>query len=92
MTKTEKKLEATIIKQLTSACKEAKPIAQGFEWLTHEVDYKRFPKSLLITCMFDTWDNATQRDNQVLLKRLCKEYLAQEKIQIQVDQVQFSVE
>ena len=92
MTKTEKKIEATIVAQLTLACKEAKTCTQGFEWLTHEVNFKSFPKSLLITCIFDDWNHATDNENQLALRRLCKDYLAQVKIPIKVDQVQFSVE
>jgi len=52
--KTEKKLEKAIINQLTLVCEETLKSDIGFEWLTHTVDYNRFPESLKITCVFDT--------------------------------------
>lgn len=92
MTKTEKKLDATIIRQLTLACEEAKPLTQGFEWLTHEVNFKKFPQSLSITCMFDSWENTTLQNNQEVLRDLCVKYLSQEKVKISSTQIQFSVD
>jgi len=58
--KTEKKLEKAIVNQLTLVCEETLKSDIGFEWLTHTVDYKRFPKSLKITCVFDTRINLEQ--------------------------------
>lgn len=54
MKKTDKKLEKKICQALTKVCETAKEEVQGFQWLTHLVDYKQFPKSLLILCIFDT--------------------------------------
>ena len=53
MRKNDKKLEREIIRELTKVCEEAKFDHDGFIWLTHEVDYQRFPKSLKVTLVFN---------------------------------------
>ena len=60
MTKTEKKIERRLIKALTKACEIIKGEIAGFEWLTHFVNMKNFPKGLSIVCIFDTNDNLQQ--------------------------------
>lgn len=54
MKKQQKRTESGLIKALTQACELSKSDVPGFEWLTHSVDYKLFPNSLQITCVFDT--------------------------------------
>ncbi len=54
MKKTNKKLDQQICKALTIACENIKAEVNGFVWLTHFVDYKQFPDSLSIVCIFDT--------------------------------------
>lgn len=53
MRKTDKKIEREIIRELTQVCEEAKFDHDGFIWLTHEVDYQRFPQSLKVTLVFN---------------------------------------
>ncbi|MGP4845495.1 hypothetical protein ACTXGQ_15255 [Marinobacter sp. 1Y8] len=53
------KMERKLIASLTKACEEAKPMLTGFSWLTHTVDYQRFPESLVVTWVFDTNANLT---------------------------------
>ncbi|ASG64815.1 hypothetical protein CEW91_00975 [Idiomarina piscisalsi] len=53
MRKSDKKLEREIIRELTRVCEAAKFDHEGFIWLTHEVDYQRFPQSLKITLVFN---------------------------------------
>ncbi len=53
------KMERKLIASLTQACEEAKPMLTGFTWLTHTVDYQRFPESLVVTWVFDTNTNLT---------------------------------
>lgn len=48
------RMERRLIASLTQACEEAKPLLTGFCWLTHTVDYQRFPESLVVTWVFDT--------------------------------------
>ncbi|MEO9654467.1 Fis family transcriptional regulator [Marinomonas sp.] len=54
MRKTDKKLEQQLQKALTQVCELALEKYMGFEWLTHRVNYKAFPSSLKITCVFDS--------------------------------------
>ncbi|WP_113907606.1 hypothetical protein [Aliidiomarina celeris] len=53
MRKSDKKLENEIIRRLTEVCEAMKPQLEGFVWLTHEVNYQRFPQSLLVTLVFN---------------------------------------
>ncbi|WP_194756662.1 hypothetical protein [Aliidiomarina indica] len=52
MRKTDKKLDNQIVKALTGVCEASKNDVSGFDWLTHEVNYQRFPDSLVITLVF----------------------------------------
>ncbi|TWD99037.1 hypothetical protein FB481_11819 [Pseudomonas sp. AG1028] len=53
-------IERELIRTLTEACETAKSEIVGFQWLTHEVDYERFPESLLVTWMFDSEASKTR--------------------------------
>lgn len=53
MRKTDKKIENEIIRRLTDVCEDAKHECSGFSWLTHNVDYQRFPASLTVTLVFN---------------------------------------
>lgn len=66
MRKTDKKLEKKIFQALTNVCETVKVEVQGFEYLTHEVNYKQFPESLSVICFFATKAelNQAQQDNQ----------------------------
>ncbi|WP_373423219.1 hypothetical protein [Ectopseudomonas alcaliphila] len=50
-------IERELIRTLTLACETAKSEIVGFQWLTHDVDYERFPQSLRVTWMFDNEAN-----------------------------------
>lgn len=47
-------MERELARTLTIACETAKSEIVGFQWLTHDVDYERFPQSLKVTWVFDT--------------------------------------
>ena len=78
MRKTDKKIDNQICKALTDVCENALEQFNGFEWLTHLVNYSNFPSSLKIVCVFDTNDNLTrflasndsQNINTVIQKKL----------------------
>ncbi len=53
MKKTDRKLDNKIIKALTIVCEDALDRIEGFQWLTHAVNYDQFPASLKVTCVFD---------------------------------------
>ena len=52
MTKTDKKLDQLICNTLHGVCETALSNCEGFEWLTHTVNYKHFPASLQVCCVF----------------------------------------
>lgn len=45
-------IERTLAATLTDACEAAKAEIVGFQWLTHDVDYQRFPASLRVIWVF----------------------------------------
>ncbi|WBA09730.1 Fis family transcriptional regulator [Salinivibrio kushneri] len=52
MRKTDKKYDKAIREALTEVCELTMENIEGFEWLTHEVNYQRFPQSLTVRLMF----------------------------------------
>ncbi|WP_299691332.1 Fis family transcriptional regulator [uncultured Vibrio sp.] len=54
MRKLDKKLENQIRKVLTDACENTLKGYEGFQWVTHSVNFSSFPQSLKIVCVFDT--------------------------------------
>lgn len=57
MRKTDKKIDNQLRDVLTEVCERALKEFDGFQWLTHLVNYANFPHSLKIICVFDTLDN-----------------------------------
>ena len=47
-------MERELVRALTLACEKAKSEIVGFAWLTHRVDYDRFPESLVVTWVFES--------------------------------------
>lgn len=56
MRKTDKKREKNLRGVLNQVCELALEQVEGFVWLTHLVNYKSFPDSLNIICVFETDD------------------------------------
>jgi hypothetical protein len=54
MRKTDKKLDNQLRVALTDVCEIALKESNGFQWLTHIVNYSNFPESLKVVCVFDT--------------------------------------
>ena len=59
MRKTDKKIDNQLVKVLTTVCEVALKEVDGFEWLTHLVNYSSFPKSLKVICVFDSNQSLT---------------------------------
>ena len=57
MRKSDKKIENQLRTTLTGVCESALNNFNGFQWLTHIVNYTDFPASLKVICIFDTNDN-----------------------------------
>lgn len=54
MRKTDKKLDNQIRTVLTDVCEDMLKNIDGFQWLTHFVNYSNFPKSLKVVFIFET--------------------------------------
>lgn len=54
------RIERRLVATLTEACEIAKAEITGFDWLTHEVDYAAFAKSIQVIWVFDTRANKAQ--------------------------------
>jgi hypothetical protein len=57
MRKTDKKIDHQLRLALTDVCETALKEIDGFQWLTHLVNYSHFPKSLKVICIFNTNEN-----------------------------------
>lgn len=78
MKKTDKKIENSLRQSLTEVCEVALYEVAEFKWLTHLVDYRDFPGSLSIVCVFETDDGlsrALDAGQGEYLRRLIKEQL-----------------
>lgn len=79
MTKTDKKNEKAIREALTEVCDIALAEVPGFQWLTHRVNYKRFPGSLAVVCIFATnneLNNALLAKQDDFLRSVIREKLS----------------
>lgn len=93
MRKADKKIENALVKVLTEVCELAKEKYIGFKWITHFVDYKNFPKSLLIVCIYDTNKNLNNSNVEGLCKLINEKLLSIDiKIQDLYGQVSFDSE
>jgi len=54
MKKTDKALEKVLIAALTRVCEQALATFDGFQWLTHQVNFNDYPRSLKVICVFET--------------------------------------
>jgi hypothetical protein len=70
MRKSDKKIENNIRITLTEVCETALKNFNGFEWLTHVVNYSNFPASLKVICVFDSNDNLSSFINSNSCKEL----------------------
>jgi len=97
MKKTDKTLENTIVTLLTRVCEQSLKSFDGFQWLTHLVNYKDFPRSLTIICVFDRQDQVSKllsSSNHDYLVSLIVEQLKSAGIQLPnaQQQIQFDSE
>ena len=59
MRKTDRKVENQLRLVLTDVCETALKEFTGFQWLTHLVNYAKFPETLKVVCIFDTNESLT---------------------------------
>jgi len=77
MRKTDKKIDNQLRIALTDVCEAALKKIEGFEWLTHKVNYSNFPHSLKVICIFDSNEHLSaysdSRGKELLLSLIQKE-------------------
>lgn len=89
MNKKDKKLDKTIVKALTIVCEDAKFHVAGFQWLTHVVDYNRFPESLNIICVYATRDDIAKAKEHLMDQYLFLSVSKQlEKINVHINDIE----
>lgn len=85
MKKSDKKLEKTLRETLTEVCDIALESVPGFCWITHKVDFSRYPESLKVVAVFDDESLLTLARNaheDQFLKSLITEKLAQAGVKL----------
>ena len=88
MRKTDKKMENQLRAGLTDVCEAALEEIDGFQWLTHLVNYSNFPKSLKVVCVFDTNESLSRylsKDDGKALQSLVQEKIA--RIGLKIDDI-----
>ena len=91
MRKSDKKLENAIRLQLTEVCEFALEHTEGFLWLTHTANFKHFPGSLEVRCVFAEDYLQTAIENTPL-NELIKQNLKCASIDIQSRQIRYTAE
>jgi len=80
------RIERTLAATLTDACEAGKAEIVGFEWLTHDVDYQRFPSSLRVIWVFASQaeqDGAIAKGQDRLMQTLTAAALEAAAIQLE---------
>ena len=79
MKKTHKKIENDLRRVLTHACDMLKDEVDGFNWLSHTVNYNSIDESLVIDCYFDNADSIEQvlaNEQDAIMRIMIKKALA----------------
>lgn len=85
MKKSDKKIENAIRTALTNVCNIALETVPGFKWITHKVNYRDFPESLTIVCVFENDDSrqvAQQPEVEKHLHQIIQQQLAASEIKV----------
>lgn len=65
------KIERRLSRALRAACKVAENEVSGFAWVTHAVDYKEYPDTLMVTWVFDSPASLREAMENGVHDRLC---------------------
>ncbi|MBR9729142.1 Fis family transcriptional regulator [Shewanella intestini] len=91
MKKTDKKRDNQLRILLTQLCDTAVDEIAGFQWLTHLVNYSRFPQSLKIVVVFDNQTNLARFSDQSRVQQCNKlQFIQQLKAKLASADIQFS--
>ena len=79
MKKTDKKIENKLRQALTEVCDFALENIEGYQWISHKVNYDVFPDSLQIICAFVSQsdiDELKRSKQDSVLKKIIEAKLA----------------
>lgn len=91
MIKTHKKIDNAICLALTQLCEEKLKKIDGFQWITHTANYKQFPSSLQVTCIFDN-EASLVTINKAPLRQAIQQQLAKLDIAITLQKISFDTQ
>lgn len=86
MKKTDKKIDKKLREALTNVCEWALDEIDGYQWISHSVNYDRFPASLMINCAFTSQkeiDSLKHSQQDKHLQKIIYEKLADVDIKLQ---------
>ena len=95
MRKSDRKIDQQICQILTELCESEFKKIEGFQWVTHTVDYDRWPKSLQVTLMFDNHEHLVQTTKSTQkehVKLMTQQALKRINIAIKPHQIDFQLE
>lgn len=82
MRKNDKKIDNKLRQLLTEVCDFALHNSPGYKWITHSVNYNRFPESLVITCTFEDKLSADNAEQEKVLLTLIQQKLNSASIKL----------
>jgi hypothetical protein len=91
MKKTHKKIDNAICLVLTQLCETKLKKIDGFQWITHTVNYNQFPTSLQVSCIFDS-EASLATINKAPLRQAIQQQLAKLDIAIPPQQISFDTQ
>ena len=96
MRKSDKKIDNKLRVALTEVCDFALENVEGYQWITHTVNYDAFPASLQVTCAFSSQqaiDDLRQSQQDLTLKKEIAQKLSAVGVKIDMSkQVKFIIE
>ncbi|GDY24790.1 hypothetical protein AHAT_06800 [Agarivorans sp. Toyoura001] len=73
MRKMDKKRDKDIVAALTTVCEAAKLDNADFSWISHQVNYQRFPDSLEVQCVYVHQDALKSAERAGELKNITEQ-------------------
>lgn len=94
MRKSDKKIDNKLRKALTEICDFALQHSDGYQWITHSVNFQQFPESLIITCIFSDQQSADHAEQQGTLFSMIQQKLQDASVDLKqsTKQIRFESE
>lgn len=92
MRKSDKKIDNKLRQALTEVCDYALQHSDGYQWITHSVNFQRFPESLIITCIFSDQQSAEHAQQKGELLAMIQQKLQNADVDLQQSNKQIRFE